>query len=165
MTWWWLPYLQALSPGVWRILCLESYFMWKKEQLLMINVPLVGQWLASSSWDHLIGSDTFELERDVYLQGPQQFLMKTSYVFFCQIFIEGPLRQGDSEKLGKQVGIVAREWEWTTQKESVIWESEAFHGPPPLTCTLLFPFTCSPTSIWPRPVLSVETSPFPASAL
>lgn len=46
--------------------------------------------------------------------------MKTSYVFFCQIFIEGPLRQGDSEKLGKQVGIVAREWEWTTQKESVI---------------------------------------------
>lgn len=44
--------------------------------------------------------------------------MSTSYMILYQIFIEGPLRHGDLEKLGKQVGIGAREW--TTQKESII---------------------------------------------
>lgn len=95
----------------------------------MINGSLVGLWLASGSWDHLIGSDTSELERGVCSQGPQRFFMSTSYMILYQIFIEGPLRHGDLEKLGKQVGIGAREW--TTQKESIIWESNALHGQPP----------------------------------
>lgn len=119
----------VLSPFTWS---LENSVSRKwchvKKQLLMINVSLVGLWLASGSWDHLIGSDTSELERGVCSQGPQRFFMSTSYMILYQIFIEGPLRHGDLEKLGKQVEIGAREW--TTQKESIIWESNALHGQP-----------------------------------